>query len=211
MAIKVTNMIDKPPFLVLTDVISPMMAETITDCVHFNPPDELPDEKLSRVSVFDEDFDLKISTILESYLPKINNHFGVDIKTIEPISIEKIQTGAYIPIQNEGYELLENKWCKTKPWDFTAIIFLTSVTDDLSTFDDLSECYGGKLEFFNFRFGFNPMVGTMVVFPTDPRFCNATSLVSGGELFQIRCHLSCKQIYIHDPKNFPGTHLTWFR
>jgi hypothetical protein len=93
--------------------------------------------------------------------------------------------------------------------DFTGVIFLSDYQEQVP-FDDEYEVFGGKLEFYSHKFGFNPQRGTLIIFPSDPHFINATSPIQAGDLFQIRFHITCTQPYLYNPKNFPGNYTTWF-
>jgi hypothetical protein len=94
--------------------------------------------------------------------------------------------------------------------DLTAVIFLTD-HQDKPPFDPEFEVSGGKLEFPQHGFGFNPERGTMVVFPADPHFLHRTAPVKAGELFQIRLHIATKEPFLYQPDDFPGDFRSWLK
>jgi len=98
---------------------------------------------------------------------------------------------------------------RTRDRDITAILFLTDYSKS-AAFDALYEAYGGKLEFPNHGFGFNPERGTLVIFPATPHFINASSPVLVGDLFQVRINIATKRPFLYQPSEFPGNFLSWF-
>jgi hypothetical protein len=89
------------------------------------------------------------------------------------------------------------------------VLFLSDYQESPS-FDSEYEVYGGKLEFPQHAFGFNPRRGTLVLFPSDPHFINVTSDVFVGELFQSRLQLAASTPYFYDSEMFPGNYTQWF-
>lgn len=200
----------KSPFLVIENFISPLLADEIIVNTNFNTPDLYPDDKPMVTTKFDEEFDDIISDrINKLVVPILAKHFDTSISTIHPIEIEMLVPDAHVPVHADGFNLVDNNWVKTKPWDFTAILFLSEHTNE-TNIDDLTQCNGGKLEFINFNFSFNPTVGTLIVFPNDPRFSNASSYVKIGECYQIRIHLQSDIMYLYDPSKFKGSPDIWF-
>jgi hypothetical protein len=199
----------KAPFLVFPEFISPLLAEDIVSNIDVRAPDTFAEGDPKHEEYFDEEYDEIIAHQLSNIMPSIENHFNFECKTVNPITIEHCGVGSHVPVHAEGYELIEKQFVKTKPWDFTAVLFLTSHIDE-PPIDEGYECHGGKLEFLNHKFGFNPTAGTLIVFPTDPRFTNATGFVKIGDLFQIRIQISSATMYLYNPKLFPGDFTKWF-
>ena len=71
--------------------------------------------------------------------------------------------------------------------------------------------YGGKLEFPQWGFGFNPQRGTMIVFPSGPHFINATTKVLVGELYQVKIQMTAQVPLLFNPAEYPGDYKQWFR
>ena len=105
---------------------------------------------------------------------------------------------------------LNKSWKLVNDYDFTMILFLKDHNES-SNFDDMFECYGGKLEFPNHQFGFNPERGTAIIFPSNHYFLNKTNTPTYGDLFQVRLHFICTERFKYNPDNFKGNYLTWFK
>ncbi|MNY65935.1 hypothetical protein D3C86_2032890 [compost metagenome] len=78
------------------------------------------------------------------------------------------------------------------------------------SFDPDYEVYGGKLQYPQYKFSFNPQVGTMIVHPAGPHFLHAYAPVVAGDLFYVTFHISSKLPHIYQPKDYPGDFTTWF-
>lgn len=143
-------------------------------------------------------------------IPKIEEYFGTEYRGTEPIYVE------WYPEESEGAFVCESssyvrkKWVRTKDRDFTAVLFLTDYQDNIP-FDSEFEVYGGKLEFPQWGFGFNPQRGTLIVFPSSPHFINITTKILVGDLFQAKIHIAAQKPFLFDAKNFPGDYRTWFK
>lgn len=194
----------KSPFIVKENFLSPSLCEKIVNDVGFIPYTN-GDEKC-----FDERYEKIIFERFKPYLNDLNLHYNTTIKGLNKIQFEWIQTGNHIPIHCENSIYQENHWVVNKPYDFTCIIFLTDYCDE-SSLDVDYECYGGCLEFINHKFHFKPQRGNLIVFPSDARFCNASSLVNIGNMYQMRFHITTTTPYVYQPKNFPGDYTKWFR
>jgi len=195
---------------VLDKFISPLLCEEIVDEVGFAPADYDPDSKrVSPQSSYDEEFEKIIFEQVTPYIPSLEEYYEFKYKGTERVVFERYQQGAYRQPQCESSEFLTNRWVKTKLRDFCCVLFLCDYNDQ-PPFDDEFECYGGKLEFINHQFGFNPTRGTMIVYPSDPRFTNATTEIFAGCLYQVRLHIAADTPYIYNPKQFPGNYTTWF-
>ncbi len=196
--------------MVIDNFISPLLCEEIVDEVGFVMPDFDPDNgKVSMQTSHDDAFEQIIFERITPIIPQLEQHYKFKYKGTERINFEKITIGAKVEPHCESCEYICNQWVKTKMRDFCCVIFLSDY-NNVPPFDDEFECYGGKLEFINHHFGFNPVRGTMVVYPSDPRFTNATTEIFAGDMHQIRIHIAAKSPYIYDPKLFPGNYTSWF-
>lgn len=206
-----SSTINKPksPFYVIENFVSPLTCEDIIDNVPFVEPD-VNHEGIPTVSVCaDDTYQDLLFRAFQPYIPKLEQYYGYQHKGTEYFEFEWLTEGGVIPVHAENAENINNTWVQTKQRDFTCVLFLTDY-NDCPPFDDDFECYGGKLEFINHQFGFNPSRGTLIIFPSDPRFCNASSQVIAGDLYQVRFHIVAKTPYVYDPKQFPGDYRTWF-
>ena len=128
---------------------------------------------------------------------------------MERVQFEWYPQGSVGEAHAENSNFLRGKWLRTKQRDLTAVLFLSDY-QDADTLEEEFEVYGGKLEFPQHKFGFNPMRGTLVVFPSDPHFINITSGVFVGDLFQARIQLAAQVPYLYQPQDFPGNYTMWF-
>lgn len=199
----------KSPFKVVPDFLSPLMCEEIVDELGFESPDTDVDGKAVKSMKHHDQFEAMVFERLEHIIPALEQHYGFKYKGTEKMEFEWVPEGASIEPHCESAEYISGNWVKTRYRDFTCVIFLTDFNDD-PPFDDDFEVFGGKLEFPSHQFGFNPQRGTMVIYPSDPRFANATAKAIVGDLHQIRIHIAAEEPYAYDPKQFPGNYTVWF-
>ena len=88
-------------------------------------------------------------------------------------------------------------------------MFLSDYSENYP-FDSDYEVYGGKLEFPQHDFGFNPERGTLIMYPSGPHFINAFSEVLAGDLFAARFHFGTHMPFLYNPEEFPGDYTNWF-
>jgi hypothetical protein len=131
-------------------------------------------------------------------------------KGTERMQFEWYPEGCTSEFVCENSEFLRQKWLRTKARDFTCILFLSDYQEKIP-FEQEFEVYGGKLEFVQHKFGFNPKRGTLIVFPSDPHFINITTPILAGDLFQVRIQIAAKSPYLYNPQDFPGNYTTWFK
>ena len=203
------NPMYKSPFRVVPDFVSPLMCEEIVDELDFITPETDKDGIAVRSVKNHEQFEDMIFARLESIIPQLEQHYGFKYKGTEQMEFEWVPQGAQIEPHCESAEYLNGTWAKTRYRDFTCVLFLTDFNDN-PPFDDEFECYGGKLEFPSHQFGFNPQRGTMIIYPSDPRFTNGTAQIIVGELHQVRIHIAATEPYAYNPKDFPGNFSVWF-
>ena len=145
-------------------------------------------------------------------IPRLEQHYNVKYKgTEQPMVFEWLAEGSKsTPPMCENSHYVNGKWLRTKHRDLTGVLFLSEFHDTVP-FDDDYEVYGGKLEFPQHGFGFNPQRGTLIVYPSDPHFINVTTGVQAGELFQIRLNISTEKALVYQPAEFPGEFSTWLQ
>jgi hypothetical protein len=200
----------KSPFLVIQNFVSPLLCEQIVNAVDFLMP-ETNKEGIPQVTIRQNDEAQKILfSRFEQIIPQIEQHYGVSYRGTEPILIEWLTEGAEGSFTCENSSRLHNKWVKTRDRDFSAILFLSDYQDNIP-FDDEFEVYGGKLEFPQWNFGFNPQRGTLIIYPSDPHFINISTKILVGDLFQARFHVATQVPFLFNIKDFPGDYISWFR
>lgn len=198
----------KSPFLVVQDFISPSLCEQIVDDLEAYEPDT--DNQGNPVKTYrtSENQDVIFERI-QSLVPTIEEYFQAQYKGTESISFEWYPTGSTSSPICENSSYLRKSWVRTKQRDFTCVLFLSDYNDQVP-FDSEYEVYGGKLEFAQHGFGFNPQRGTLIIYPSDPHFINVQTPITYGDLFQVRIQITAQQPYLYDPKKFPGDYRTWF-
>lgn len=199
----------KSPFVVVRDFLSPYACEQVIDLCNFNVPNvDKNGAEIVTTKTSDSAQQLVYSQLMGVF-PTIEQHFDVKYKGTEPIQFEWIPQNAIITPKAENSIYVGGKWARTKPCDFTAVLFLVNYQDEPPIDIDF-EVFGGKLEFPQHQFSFNPERGTLIVFPSDARFINATSLVEVGDAYQARIQFVMTQPYHYNPRNFPGDYRSWF-
>ena len=200
----------KSPFILIEEFIDPLECEDIILSLKHNIPNRdiknIPIKTIKTNALAEIRLMPKIDDLLDQAEP----YYGFETMNISPFSFEWMAEnfeGDYPQADNAMY--FNNKWIKSKDIDFTIIIFLTdSKTSSIS--DTLTECFGGKMEFFNHNLTITPKAGTMVMFPSNDHFLNNFTEVSLGNLNVIRIHVTAKVPFKYDPANFPGDYRTWF-
>lgn len=201
----------KSPFLVYQNFISPLLCEQIIGAVEFYSPETDKEGNPIKSVRRDEEVEKIIfQKFMDLVVPDIEKHFEVKYRGTEPIFIEYYPENSQGTIGCENSMFLRKKWVKTKDRDFTGVLFLNDY-QDITPFDSDFEVYGGKLEFPQWGFGFNPQRGTLVVFPSYPHFVNVTTKILLGELYQAKIHIATEVPFLFDPKKFPGDYRSWFK
>lgn len=201
---------NKSPFYVIQDFISPLMCEDIIDKLDFIVPDTDKDGHEIKTTKTCEPAENMIYERLLRVLPDIQSYYDIQYKGTERIQFEWFPEGSQGQFICENSEHLRGKWLRTSSRDLTAMLFLTDYQEKIP-FEKEYEAYGGKLEFVQHQFGFQPIRGTLVVFPSDPHFINITSRLLAGDLYQARIQMVAKAPYIYNPQNFPGNYTVWFK
>jgi len=199
----------KSPFLVIEEFISPLRCEDVVDECEFFVPDvdihgaPVPSHRTCEVA----------QTILYHRLmatiPTIEQYFGVVYRGLEAMDFEWFPTGSTGKPRCENGSFVNGKWRKVNTRDLTGVLFLSDYQSTIP-FEDEFEVYGGKLEFPQHQFSFNPQRGTLVLFPSHPHFINAVPRIFVGEAFQVRIQMVTDVPFEYDPRQFPGGFASWF-
>lgn len=201
----------KSPFLVYENFISPLLCEQIVDNVDVIIPDTDVDGKPTKMIRHDEESELLIYDRLKPLYSKLESYYqGFKHRGTERMSFEWYPQGMKAAHPHcESSDYLRKKWLRTRDRDLTGVLFMSDYQEQIP-FDNDFEVYGGKLEFPQHNFGFNPQRGTLIVFPSCPHFINGTTTIEAGDLFQVRFHLAATMPYLYQPNQFPGDFTTWF-
>lgn len=200
----------KSPFYVTRQFLSPKICEEIVTSLNYHDPDVNKDGnpiKMSRHHQANEDV---IFDKFEPVLPKLEQYYNFKHRGTEAMSFDFYAEGVKSDPICESCNYLRKKWVRTKDRDFTAILFLSDYQDK-EDFDGEYEVYGGKVEFPQHNFGFNPERGTMIVYPSGPHFINVVSPILLGDLLTVKWHVAASSPYLYDPTKFPGDYKTWFK
>lgn len=203
-------MIAKSPFLVYLEFISPLLSEKVIDSLGVTTPDLDPKGTPIQMTRHHKPSEALIFERLSIIIPEVEKYYGIEYRGTEEMLFEWFPQGSHGDLRSENSNYLRKKWVRTKDRDISAILFLSDYNDNIP-FESDYEVYGGKLEFSQHRFSFNPSRGTLVFFPSGPHFINATSLVQAGDLYQVRIHMAANMPYLYDPKKFPGDYKVWFK
>lgn len=205
----------RSPFLVIEELVSPLQCEDMIQRLNHTIPntDQKGDPTLTlkgnRLS------EIRIMPRFKQVLPDIEKYYGFETRTMTPFNFEWYPTGySGAAAKSEAYQMLGKRgkqatWNKVKDYDFTVIVFLNDYNEG-TDFDADFEVRGGKLEFPTHDFGFTPVRGTTVIFPTRPQFVHAVSPVEAGDLNLIRFHIIAKEEYNYNMNDFPGGYREWF-
>lgn len=208
LGIKMNN---KSPFFVKQRFLSPLLCEEIIDDLNFVYPDTDLNNRPIKTMKGNERSEDVVFNRFKILIPEIEKYYNIIHKGTEPMMFEwyaQSCEGEKPHCENSNY--INKKWVRVKDRDFTCIIFLSNFQEKVP-FDSDFEVRGGKLEFIQHQFGFNPQRGTLIIFPSDPHFINNTSLIEAGDLFQIRFHFITTKPYFFDPKEYQGTYKEWFK
>lgn len=198
----------KSPFLVFQNFLSPLLSETIIDNLNVTTPDTDPQSRPIPSFRHNEKNGKIVFERIEPLLPTIEDHYNVEYRGTEIPTFEWYIEGIKDKYKCGNSEYLRDKWVRVRDRDLTGIIFLTDHQDHIPFDQDFEVC-GGKLEFPQHEFGFNPERGTMIIFPADPHFLHHTALIQAGDLFQVRFHIATQRPFIYQPDEFPGGFEQW--
>lgn len=200
----------KSPFYVIEEFISPLMCEDLIDLCNFNVPDTDRDLKEIKTVRTSETAEQLVFERFQLALTELQAYYQFRYRGTERIGFEWFPEGSSGKFQSENSEHLSGKWVRTRSRDLTGVLFMSDYQEK-TPFESEYEVYGGKLEFVQHKFGFNPQRGTLVVFPSDPHFINITSPVLAGDLYQARIQVAAQAPFLYDPRSYPGNYTTWFK
>lgn len=203
----------KSPFYVVEDFLSPKQADYIVDSLNFVEPDTDREDMPVMSARSSHHCESIVFNQLENIRADVEQYFDFEWKGTETMSFEfypeECVTGHDPQCGNSEYG--GKKWFRVNGRDFTGILFLSDYNDARSdAFDPTFEVYGGKLNFPQWGFGFNPKRGTLVIFPAYPNFINVVGPVHAGDLLQVRFHIRAEKLWPWEPKKFPGNYKTWW-
>jgi hypothetical protein len=203
-------MAGRSPFYIIEEFVSPLACEEIIDILNFTVPD-VDKEGYAIPSVrTNERAQAIIYERLLYALPEVQAYYEFLYKGTHPVEFEWFPEGSSNAPRAENSNFLKGKWLRTQAKDFTGVLFMADYQEKVP-FERDYEVLGGKLEFPQHAFGFNPVRGTLVFFPSDPHFINVTTRTLIGDLYQARIHLAAQTPYVYRPEKFPGNYTTWFQ
>lgn len=202
---------NKAPFYIVEEFISPLACETIIDMLDFTIPDtDRQGDVVSSVRRNDQSQGMIYERLLLLF-PELQAYFRFIYRGTQPVDFEWCPQGSPgVTVHSENSNFARGKWVRTQARDFTGVLFMNDYQEKIP-FEHDYEVYGGKLEFPQHQFGFNPQRGTLIVFPSAPHFINLTTPIYAGDLYQARFHIAAQSPYIYQPRNFPGNYTTWFK
>lgn len=199
----------RSPFIVIEQFISPKLCEQLVYSLDVTVPDTDPEGHPLKVTRTDENNALFLYERLLPLFPKLEEYYGFTYKGTEGVVFEWFPEGSTGEFVCENSSYRKGKWFRTKQRDLSAVLFLSDYQDQVP-FERDFEVYGGKLEFPQHGFGFNPKRGTIIFYPSVPHFINVTTPIYVGELYQARIQIAAQQPLLYDPRKFPGTYKDWF-
>lgn len=200
----------KSPFIVYENFLSPKVCEKIVDDLGFYSPDVNQDGDPIKMFRYREDAEAVIFDRLEMLIPQLMEYYVADYRGTEQMIFEYLAQGTTSEPICENSSYIRKKWARTKDRDLTGVLFLSDYNDN-PPFDSDYEVYGGKLEFPQHGFGFNPQRGTLITYPSGPHFINASSAIIAGELHQVRIHMATMAPFMYQPVDFPGNYQSWLK
>jgi hypothetical protein len=201
----------KSPFMVFQHLITPEKCAQIAKDVHVQPV--VDEEGVSQpVARRHPVRGQEVFNYLKPHLPDIQKYYGFEYRgTEDPVFQQFSTTNGKLAeephCENAVYK--RKKWIRINDRVLTGVIWLKDY-NDTSPFDLKRHVYGGKLEFPVYNFGFQPQVGTMIIYPACERFISLTTSIQVGELQLARFHIYGEDTWIYDHNNFPGDMRTWF-
>ena len=200
----------KSPFYVVENFLTPKQSEMIVDSLGFYTPDYDDEGTPLKMMRCHEDSESLIFDKIQPLVPTLEDYYDFDYRAMETVSFEFHPEGAEPKPTCDNSSYIKSKWVRTRDRDMTGIIFLSDYQDKIP-FDSEYEVYGGKLEFPQHGFGFNPSRGTLIMYPSVPHFINAIAKIQAGDLFVARFHIAASKPLLYQPDNFPGDFTSWFK
>ena len=195
----------KSPFMIIPQFISPLMCD---DIASNNTP--LIDE--DGLCILKPRMDLLsfIKEKIEDMMPIIAGYYDINPTDLDPPVLYKLSENVEPVATCDSSKYINSKWVQIYPRDISGYIALSNFNDKVP-FDTQYEVYGGKLEFPQHQFGFNPQIGTLILYPSAPHFIHQHTIIQCGTLYYIQFFIKADVPYLYKPTNFPGDYTTWFR
>ena len=200
----------KSPFKIYRNFLSPKFCEDVVDDLGFYTPDVDAEGRPIKMYRHHEPSSMLIYSRIKQIIPDVEEYYSVEHRGTEDITFEYIATGVKPEPICENSSYIRKKWTRIRDRDLTGLLFLSDYQEEVP-FDRDYEVYGGKLEFPQHGFSFEPERGTLVVYPSGPHFINAFSEVFAGDLFVARFHFGTELPFLYNPAEFPGDYTSWFR
>lgn len=200
----------KSPFYIVEEFLSPYLCEQVVDLLNYTIPDvDIDDNPVKSARGNQKAQDL-VYDRLKTLVPVLMEHYGTTYHGTEKMLFEWFPCGSSESPKCDNSEYISGKWTKTVNRDISICIFLSDYNDSIP-FDNEFECYGGKLEFPQHQFGFNPQRGTLIAFPSVPHFTNNITTIEHGDLYMCRSWIATKPQLIYNPNDYKGDYTTWFK
>lgn len=197
----------KSPFLIYPNFLSPLMCDKI-----LSMRDLTPEAEDTGLCIINPNIDLNsiIAEKVNDILPEVIKHYNTNILDMTVPILYELKQGANNPPQADNSRHLNGKWVQVFPRDISGYIALCNYNDNVP-FDGNFEVYGGKYEFPQHEFGFNPQIGTLILHPSGPHFIHQHTPMEYGNLFYIQFFFKSENTYLYNPADFPGDYTNWFR
>lgn len=199
----------KSPFYVIQNFISPKQCEIIVDNLGYYSPDVDNEGTPIKMMRHHESSERIIYDSFQPLIPTFEEYYDFNHRGTESVTFEFYSEGVEPEPVCDNSKWVNKKWVRTKDRDFSAVVFLSDYQDN-PPLDSEYEVYGGKLEFLQHKFGFNPERGTLLVYPSSPHFINAVAEIQAGDLFLAKFHMAGEIPHLYQPADFPGNYLSWF-
>jgi hypothetical protein len=200
----------KSPFFVIENFIEPLTCEDIISRLDHTVPNYNSSGKPEKTIKFNRLTEIRLLPSLEMIIPDLETYYGYQHKGLTGFTFEWYPQGFQGDRPRcENSEYIDKRWTRVNNNDFCGLIILNEYNDK-PPFDPYFEVNGGKINFPNHKFSFNPKRGTLIVFPGNENFLNFVGQVKNGDLNLIRYHITAEKPYRYDIKNFPGDYKSWF-
>lgn len=202
----------KSPFIILQNFLSPEECAQVATSTRVEPDKDLEGQaqSMSRAHAVSEKL---IFEKLKPHIPHVEEHYGLTYKATETIQFQQFPVNsaklAEAPhCDNAVYK--RKKWVRVAARDLSCVLWLKDYQDQ-PPFNLKQHVYGGKLEFPIYNFSFQPQAGTLIIFPSNERFIQATSSILVGELQVAKFYIHGQGIWLYNPADYPGDFRDWFQ
>ena len=194
--------------MIFEEALSPLQCESIADSAEFI---QLDVNSLNQPMMTSKHTDLAhqlIESAIRDRQQLIEDHYKAKIQNIDLTRVQWQDSTVAPAAVCDNSVRVKDKWLRIHNRDLTALLFLSDY-NERPPFDSDFEVYGGKIEFPSHQFGFNPIRGTMVLYPSDPHFAHVFSKISLGNLFITKTFIQLNPPLIYKPSDFPGSWQQW--